>query len=94
MQLLNKHRVKQFIERFPDSEASLNHWMEAAEAADWATPADIVKTFASADGVGDSKFIFDIAHNKYRLLATVWFEAQRICTLKLMTHEEYDKEIW
>jgi mRNA interferase HigB len=38
--------------------------------------------------------IFNIKGNKYRLIVRVVFARRRIYVKELLTHSEYDKEIW
>ncbi len=38
--------------------------------------------------------MFNIAGNKYRLIARVNYQSQRVFVLYLFTHAEYDKGAW
>jgi mRNA interferase HigB len=52
------------------------------------------ETFSTADtGKRTGKVIFDIAGNKYRLIAVVNFERQSVLIDQVFTHEEYDREV-
>lgn len=94
MKVLNVRVVKSFIRREPRSVTSLNFWLKAVRGSSWKNPADILATFNDTDGIGGNKFIFNIGGNRYRLAAMVWFAAQIVYVLKVMSHKEYDKEDW
>lgn len=49
--------------------------------------------FPSADGV-ENLTVFDIGGNKYRLIALVDYEYQKVFIRAILTHAEYDKEGW
>lgn len=85
--------INQFVKKEPKSRAPLNFWIKAAEGADWENPADVIGTFNNADCI-NNKWIFNIGGNNYRLAAIIWYEHQRVYVLKVMTHEEYDREVW
>ncbi len=92
MDILNSRIVEQFAEEHPDAKAPLSAWLSKTRSATWTTPADVVKTFNSADHLGGNKWIFNIGGNKFRMAAMVWIQNERVYVLKLMTHAEYDKE--
>jgi mRNA interferase HigB len=89
----NKRAIKQFTQTEPKASPPLIHWAETVETANWHTPADVLKTFNQTDCV-NSKWIFNIGGNNYRLAALIWFKNQTVFILKIMTHKEYNREIW
>jgi len=38
--------------------------------------------------------IFDMPHNRYRLIVVAAFQTQRLYVKALLTHKEYDREEW
>ncbi|MGH7933769.1 MAG: type II toxin-antitoxin system HigB family toxin [Candidatus Binataceae bacterium] len=55
------------------------------------------RTFASVDLVpveGRDFYVFNIGGNKYRLIAAIHFNTQRLFVRRLVTHSEYDTERW
>jgi mRNA interferase HigB len=77
------------IEVAKDSRA----WFKTATAADWATFLDVQQSFPDADHIGQV-LVFNIRHNRYRLIATVFYPARTLYLKALLTHKEYDKEEW
>jgi mRNA interferase HigB len=77
-------------------------WLEAfrknVRTARWKNLAELRRTYPHADLVtvesGRTIVVFNVAGNKYRLIAAVHFNRQIIFTLRLLTHAEYSKETW
>ncbi len=74
-----------------DSEQPLRAWFAEASKADWATPADIKKQHRNASIVGNSRVVFNISGNKYRLVVAFKYEA-RIAFIRFVgTRAAYDR---
>lgn len=91
MRIIAKRTLRQFWERHPAAEAPLKVWFAIVRAADWRTPADVRATFRSADFVGDNRVIFDILHNRCRLVAHVAYRHRAVLVKFVGTHAEYDR---
>lgn len=74
----------------PDAKASLESCYAVLRKANWKTPAEMKQVYANADLLG-RRTIFNIAGNKYRLIARVNDRKQRVFVLYLLTQAEYDK---
>ena len=63
------------------------------EWAQWERPQDVKDIFgASVDFVGDSRIVFDVGGNKFRLVARVVYGPYYRVMIKFIgTHEENDK---
>ena len=72
-----------------DSEQPLKSWFEVARRANWATPAEVRQIYRHASFVGD-RVVFNIAGNKYRLVAWIDYGRQLILIKFVGTHREYD----
>lgn len=94
MELLNEKVIWQFAKKHPSAESPLQHWVDTVKAKQWKNPAEVAQTFNSADNLGNDRWIFNIGGNNFRLAATVWFVKHRVFVLKVMTHLEYDMEVW
>jgi mRNA interferase HigB len=92
MQIIARRTLKQFWERHPRAEGPLKAWFGIAYRAVWATPNDIKDMFGTTvDFVGDSRVIFDIGGNKYRLIVRVAYLHKRVMIKFVGTHEEYNQ---
>lgn len=68
-------------------------WLRTVEQAAWQTFADVRATYGAADQF--EKFtIFDIGGNKYRLIAVIHFNRQKVYIRHILTHKQYAKGKW
>ncbi len=91
--MISRRAIREFAEDHEDALEPLLHWANATEALDWRTPADIRRTFNSADFVGGLT-VFDIGGNKYRLIAFVHYRRKVVYIKRILTHKDYDKGTW
>jgi mRNA interferase HigB len=73
--------------------SELDAWFRAAHAAAWRSLVDVRRDFPATDQVG-SALVFNIRHNRYRLIAFVVYRKQKLYVKALLTHNEYDREDW
>lgn len=91
MRVLNKDLVENFAKDHADSRAALNRWIQAMEEANWKTHAELKQMFPSADYTGNSRYVFNIRGNNYRVVVAIVFIAG-LATIRFVgTHAEYDK---
>ncbi len=91
MRIIAKRRLREFWEKFPDSEQPLLSWYQEARAANWRQPSDIKAMYRNASIVANNRVVFNIKGNDYRLI--VAFDYPRsIGFIKFIgTHEAYDQ---
>lgn len=85
-----KSTLREFWVVHTDSEQYLKAWYDTAMDADWKNPADVKQTYANASILKDSRIVFNIKGNSYRLVAKFNFEKQWIFIRFIGTHAEYD----
>ena len=83
--------LRDFWGRYPDSEQPLKAWYREAKTAAWETPHDVKAMYRSASVIGDSRIVFNIAGNKYRLVVRCNYRYQIAYVRFIGTHAEYDK---
>ncbi len=66
-------------------------WYNTAMNSDWETPNDVKQTYSNASILKDSRIVFNIKGNDYRLVVKFNFEKQWIFIRFIGTHDEYDK---
>jgi mRNA interferase HigB len=93
MRIIKRGALVQLWERHPDAKASLESWYGVVRGATWQTPVEMKQIYPNADLVG-RRTIFNIAGNKYRLIARVNYQTQRVFVLHILTHAEYDRGGW
>ncbi|MEO0352444.1 MAG: type II toxin-antitoxin system HigB family toxin [Cyanobacteria bacterium P01_A01_bin.15] len=93
MHIISRKSLRDFWSQYPDSQASLLRWFKIVEKSEFENFASLRLTFPSADKVGNL-IIFNIGGNKYRLIASVHFNRQKIYIRYVLTHRNYDKGEW
>jgi len=93
LRIISERRVRDFGEKYSDAKLALANWQRAVRAASWRTQADVRAHFNDSDLVGE-KTVFNIAKNRYRLIAYVNFSAQIVYIKEILSHREYSKGQW
>lgn len=93
MRVIAKRALRQFWEGHPrgaEAKGALQVWHSATEAADWSTPADLKESHGDASILKGSRVVFNIAGNKFRLVARINYPYRVVYVRFVGTHEEYD----
>jgi mRNA interferase HigB len=77
----------------PEWEASLASWYRIVDKADWNNFADVKQTWSNVDIVDDLA-VFDISHNRCRLIAFIGYMKHLVFVRAVLSHAEYDEEKW
>ena len=95
MRVIAFSKLREFFSQHAtiDSEKPLRQWFKVVEKTDWSCFGDLRTTFSSADQVGQFS-VFNIAGNKYRLIAVVHFDTGKVYVRHIMPHKEYDLGNW
>lgn len=93
MRIISKAKLKEFWQRHPSAAEPLKYWYKVTQNAKWQNFADVRETFSSADSY-KTLVIFNIAGNKYRLIAKIEYKLGIIYIGKVMSHSEYSKDRW
>ena len=91
MQILGLGIIHDFKNKHSDARGQIESWYYEVKEANWQTPTDIKKRFASASFLSDKIVIFNIKGNSYRLEVKVSFQRKKVIILWAGTHAEYDK---
>ncbi len=86
--------LKAFWENHPeyqDAKEPTLTWYYHTLKADWATPADLKRDFASASILKDSRVVFNLAGNKYRLVVWINYSYRVVYIRFIGTHAQYDR---
>lgn len=91
MRIIALKRLKDHwqLPRRGDSEQQLKSWYAVVKEASWENPAQVKDQFRSASVVGE-RVVFNIAGNKYRLVAFINYEFHTVYVRFVGTHAEYD----
>ncbi len=93
MRVITNRRLLEFSAIHHDAGGSLQAWRMAMESTAFGSFAELRDVFGSVDKVGDL-YVFNIAGNKYRLIAFLHFDRQLCYIKQVLTHSEYDRGAW
>jgi mRNA interferase HigB len=85
--------IREFKAARPEAGAALDNWYRVAASSNWRSLAELRQVFGSADWV-KPYVVFDIAGNKYRLIAEINFRSQTLFIRHILTHQEYAEGEW
>lgn len=93
MRIIKRKTLKDFYNQpdYWDAKGSLEAWYHEARHARWETPADIKSRYASASVLKNSRVVFNIGGNKYRLVVKIDYAAGIVFIRFIGTHAEYDR---
>lgn len=77
MRIISKKPLREFWTIHPEAKSPLQHWFEVVGNTAFESFGDLRKTFRSADWV-EGFVLFNIGGNKYRLIASVHFNTQKV----------------
>ena len=93
MRIISRTALREFWEQrvYADAEQPLKAWFREASKGDWSNPAALKTAYGSASIVANSRVVFNIAGNKYRLVVKVNY-AYRVMYIRFVgTHRQYDE---
>ena len=94
MRVIALRTIKQFIDGRPehaDSREPALAWYRQVLRADWASPTDVKREIRSASILKDGRAVFNIAGNKYRIVARINYPYRVVYVRFIGTHAQYDR---
>jgi len=85
-----KSTLREYWEKHPDSEQYLKTWYDTAMSSDWNSPNAVKQTYANASILKDSRIVFNVKGNSFRLVTKFNFFKKWIFIRFIGTHKEYD----
>jgi mRNA interferase HigB len=93
LRVVSRPAITEFAKEHSDALEPLMHWYRIAKRARWENLAAVRNDFAHADAVGQYT-VFNIAGNKYRLIAVIKYKWQMVYIRQVLTHFDYNKGKW
>jgi mRNA interferase HigB len=92
MRVIAKRTIGEFWEcpEYRDSQVQLEAWYREAKQAGWSDPMAIKAYYGTASILKDSRVLFNIGGNKYRLIVWVNYPTQTVFIKFIGTHKQYD----
>lgn len=98
MRIITRKRLREFAQSYPDAADSLKKWERVVRDGEWESLRDVRRVYPHSDAVtvasGSTVTVFNIGGNKYRLIAAIHYNRQRVYVLRLLRHSEYSKNLW
>jgi len=93
MRIVSKRTLRDFWEHplYSDSKGQLEAWHDEVLKADWSTPQELKAQFGSASILQDSRVVFNIKGNDYRLIVKINYPYRMVYVRFVGTHEKYDQ---
>jgi mRNA interferase HigB len=93
MRIVSRKAIRDAAASHGEWRASLNAWYKIAKNADWKSFADVRNSWKNSDVVG--RFVvFDISHNRCRLIATIKYKWKMVYVRRILSHADYDEMEW
>jgi len=91
MRIISRKAIRGASAKHTEWGASLNAWYKITKGADWKNFGDVRNSWKNSDSVG--RFVvFDISHNRCRLIATIKYEWKMLYIRRILSHAEYDRK--
>lgn len=95
--VVSQKALREFAKKYADAATPLRAWLKLARHGRFRNLAESKRTFAGLGMVavkGRDFYVFKIGGNKYRLIAAIHFNTQRLFVRHILAHSEYDTERW
>lgn len=90
MRIVSRKAIREATARHREWGASLNAWYKIVKNADWGNFADVRNSWRRSDVVGPF-VVFDISHNKCRLIAAIKYRWRMVYIREILSRTEYDE---
>lgn len=90
MRVITKGTLRDFWEKYPDSENELKYWFQKMKDASYANTNEVIMETPKADNVDNNRIVFNICRNKYRLIVLFRYNIQVVYIRFIGTHKAYD----
>ena len=91
MNIYNKNTLIAFYEKHSDCKRTLEKWYNDVSSKAWTKPGEVTRHFNTARAIKNSRIIFKINENDYRLITEINYPKGWVFIKFIGTHPEYDK---
>ena len=92
MRIISRKRLREFSAKQKDAATPLDVWFHIMRRNRYTKPSDVKVDFPTASFLGDTKTVFNIGGNKYRLVVNMRYDLGRVYIRHVLTHAEYDEK--
>lgn len=90
MRVISKKVLREFWQKHHDAEEQLKTWYKEASKAVWNSPNNIKSEYAKASILKNSRVVFNICGNSYRLIVKINYTRGWVFIRFVGTHSDYD----
>ncbi len=91
MHVIKRKTLVEYYKKHANVKNDLEAWYQEANKAHWKTPQDIKDKYSTASFIGNTKVVFNIHGNAYRLLVDVDYNSETVFIKYIGTHADYSK---
>ena len=91
MDIVGQSDLEKCMERYPDSETAIREWIVRVREASWRTPYDIRVGGSRVVRLRESRVLFKIMRNRYRIIVHIDYREQLVTILLAGSHAEYER---
>lgn len=91
MNIVKRPTIAYYQLAYPEARTALDDWCDQFRRHSFKTPQELKAVYGNASVVGNSRVVFNIHGNKYRLVVKVRYEFGIAYIIWFGTHKEYDK---
>lgn len=96
--IISYSAINAFSKTYPEAKTPLNAWYQLVHKNKFSNINELKTLFSSADAVkgqqGKTLTVFNIGGNKFRLIAAIHYNSNKLYIRHILTHDEYDKGHW
>lgn len=91
MRIIGKKTLINFYTKHHTAKAGLEAWFGEVVEQQWDMPADVIRSYVTADVITGKRFVFNIKGNDFRLIVDIEFKLKIVFIVWVGTHAKYDK---
>ena len=91
MRIAGTEELDEFMELHIDARVGIDRWIKRVIAANWRNPNEMSRQMSNFDRLGGGVYVFDIHHNRYRIVATIDYSDATVRVDFIGTHADYDR---
>jgi len=90
MRIIAVNTIREYWEKYPNTEQSLRAWVQEIEQSNWESPQALKLKYRNASILTGKRVIFNINGNKFRLIVDIEYRLKIIFVVWFGSHAEYD----
>lgn len=93
MKLINRGLLINFVNKHSDAKGWIDNWISDVEASTWTKPQDVKNRYSAASIISNSRVIFNVKGNKYRLEVDIAYRTGVVFVKFIETHAQYSRRL-